>query len=73
MTAAGKALAPDTRSALMRNEVVIELTASRHALIWRRHPGAHPLSPFAAYHQGRMTANADKVVRPTSPAGAATG
>jgi hypothetical protein len=57
----------------MRNDAVIELTASRHALIWRRRPGGHPLSPFAAYHQGRMTANADKAVRPTSPAGAATG
>ena len=57
----------------MRNVAVIELTADRHALIWTRGRDGHLLSPFAAYHQGRMTANADKAVRPTSPSGAATG
>jgi hypothetical protein len=57
----------------MRNVAVIELTADRHALVWTRPRGGHPISPFAAYHQVRMTANADKAVRPTSPSGAATG
>jgi hypothetical protein len=57
----------------MRNVAVIQLTADRHALNWTRRGGGHPFSPFAAYHQGRMTAKADKAVRPTSPAGAATG
>jgi hypothetical protein len=57
----------------MRNVAVIQLTADRHALIWTRRGGGHPLSPFSAYHQGHMTANADKAVRPTSQAGAATG
>ncbi|HEY1634521.1 MAG TPA: hypothetical protein VGF64_07175 [Acidimicrobiales bacterium] len=57
----------------MRNVAVIELTADRHALIWTRRRGGQPLSPFAAFHHGRMTANGDKAVRPTSPPGAATG
>jgi hypothetical protein len=57
----------------MQNVAVIDLTAGRHALIWTRPGGGHPLSPFAADHKGRMTANASKAVRPTSPPGAATG
>jgi hypothetical protein len=52
---------------------VIELTVARAALIPTRRGTGAPLSPFAAYHQGCMTANADKAVRPTSPAGVAAG
>jgi hypothetical protein len=57
----------------MADFVVSEPTVVRRALI-RTWLGAHaPLSPFSAYHQGHMTANADKAVRPTSSTGADTG
>jgi hypothetical protein len=57
----------------MAGFAVTELTATRCALIRTWRGSGAPLSPFSAYHQGRMTANADKAVRPTSLAGAATG
>ena len=73
MSAAGKALAPEMREQSMRSIAVTEVMAARRTLIWTRCGSGAPLSPFSAYHQGHMTANADKAVRPTSLAGAATG
>ena len=52
---------------------VTELTVARLALIRTRRGSGTLLAPFPAYHQGCMTANADKAVRPTSPAGVAAG
>jgi hypothetical protein len=57
----------------MVNITVTEPTVVCRALIRTWYGGPAPLSPFSAYHQGHMTANADKAVRPTSPAGADTG
>ena len=73
MAGAGKGLAPEMRERCMRDVAVTEVMAARRALIWTRCGSGAPLSPFSAYHQGHMTANADKAVRPTSLAGAATG
>jgi hypothetical protein len=59
----------------MRQEAwaVTELTVARLALIRTRRGSGTLLPPFSGYHQGCMTANADKAVRPTSPSGGAAG
>jgi hypothetical protein len=73
MVRAGKVLAPQMRERYMASFAVNQLPAASRALIRTWRGCVAPRSPFAAYHQGHMTANADKAVRPTSLAGAATG